>query len=240
LVQDFGTVFGGLAEERSALRAAAVGTLGASRAFAAQRRAVATVLRRLPPTLGSARAATAATAQLGRTAPSVLRELGAALTELTPAIREVPAAARVTVPALRRLAAVRPAAQKLLRALRTVAGPGERTVNSLGTMLGDLRPALATLAPYAPDVTKMITMMSHAGNRRDAQGVLGVIWSLVTTSFYATLPASEKAALDALLKAGAFGLLTNTGVNAYPKPGTQLRPEPFDGHYNRVQRDPGR
>jgi phospholipid/cholesterol/gamma-HCH transport system substrate-binding protein len=240
LVEDFGTVFGGLSEERSALRAAAVGTLGASRAFAAQRSAVASALRRLGPTLGSARAATAATAGLGRTAPPVLGDLGAALTGLTPAIREMPAAARVAVPALRRLGAVRPSAQKLLRALRTVAGPGERTVKSLATTLRDLRPALATLAPYAPDVTKMLTMMSHAGNRRDAQGVLGVIWALVSTSIYATLPASEKAALDALLKAGAFGLLTTSGFNAYPKPGTQLSPQPFDGHYNRVQRDPGR
>jgi phospholipid/cholesterol/gamma-HCH transport system substrate-binding protein len=234
LVADLGVVLEGLAERKTDIRRLVRGGRTAARAFAHESASVRRGLRELPSTLTTAQRTTSHLASVGRRAAPVLDDLGAAMDDLTPAARDLSQASSATLRALRRLHGFAPRAERLLVALRRISAPTRATVPPLTDTLRQLRPLLATFAPYANDAAHFL--VNSAESHRDATGGLAPVTAVFATSTYLTLPKDLKDGMDALLGAGLAKLVNLKGINQYPEPGTAAHTTPLT-RYPRVDAD---
>jgi len=241
LVADLGVVFRAVGERRESIAELVSAARRSATLVAAEDDALRAGLRQLPAALTQVSATTSRLARVGRRAGPVLDDLTASMRRLTPVVDELPPTADATLGALRGLSAAAPAARSLLTALRRAGDPTAAFVPALDSVLRDLRPALEYLAPYSKDAGAFFAGLGQGAATRDAVGNLARIQPILNPTALTLVGETERRALEALVGVGAARLFQLSGSNLYPKPETLATPQPPSGAYPRLQRDaPGR
>lgn len=248
LVRDLGAVFAALGAQREDLRRLARGARDAARAVAGEEAAVRATLRELPPILRQAAATSEGLAGLTGRAVPVLDDLTVVLDRLVPVTKALPAASRATVSALRRLHRATPDANALLRSLRATAPRLRDVVPGVRDLFRHLRPMAAYVEPYSKDIGAAFSTLRSGGGAMDATSYIARPKVVLSDTVLVSAPQELRAPLQALLNAGLAQLTEGgmplvdlaaiDGMNAYPRPGTAGKPEPFRGTYELIRPDP--
>jgi hypothetical protein len=102
-------------------------------------------------------------------------------------------------------------------------------------VLRQIDPAVAYLRPYSREVGSVFANVAAFEGASDATGNLARVQLIFDeSSLNDALPPELDRALSALRKAGLVQFSPGTRTNAYPRPGTLDRPQPFEGTYPRV------
>jgi phospholipid/cholesterol/gamma-HCH transport system substrate-binding protein len=235
LIDDSGKVMQALGERTSQFRALVVDAKATAEAVASRDAQLRATLDQLPSTLAQARQTVGLLSSLSVIATPVFRDLRLASADLVPAVRDLaPAAADARV-LFHQLEPFLAAVQPLLAQLRPAARKLATVVLPLDAFLRQANPAVGYLRAYAREFGSFFSNVNAAVATKDALGNRGRVFGMVGPNQLTNVPASERQLLDAFISAGGFHLLQGTMANAYPKPGTAGNPQPFDGHYTRVQ-----
>jgi phospholipid/cholesterol/gamma-HCH transport system substrate-binding protein len=238
LIDDSGTAMQALGERSSQFRTLVVDAKATAEAVASRDAQLRATLDQLPSTLAQARQTVGQLSNFSVSATPVFRQLRLASADLVPAIRDLaPSAADARV-LFRQLDPFLAAAQPLLSQLRPAATKLATVVLPLDAVLRQANPAVGYLRAYSQEFGSFFSNVNAAVASKDALGNRGRVFAIVGPNQLTNVRPSERQLLDAFISAGGFHVLQGTMTNAYPKPGTAGDPQPFDGHYSRVQPGP--
>ncbi|MGE4428271.1 MAG: MlaD family protein [Solirubrobacteraceae bacterium] len=237
LVDDLGRVLDALADRERAIATLAREGATTADAVARETDGLRAGLAELPATLVEARRTARRLADVGVRVGPVLDDLSRSLDRLGPTLRRLPATSAVTVSALRRLRAVRPDASALLERLAAVAPTAAAAVGPLRDLVAETAPLVRTLAPYAEDTGHLAALLRSIGSSEDATGALARIVAIGSAGVLATMPRGLRDLAGRLQALGIADTIDTRGVNAYPAPGTALKPGP-ERAFRRIDRDP--
>lgn len=238
LIDDSGQVMQALGERTAQFQSLIVDAKATAQAVASRRAELRQTLDELPSTLAQARHTVGLLSGFSRGAVPVFSNLRIAAADLSPAIQQLEptaADARVLFGALKPfLVALRP----LVTQLRPAASKLNTVVLPLDALLRQAQPGLSYLGPYAQEFGSFFSDVNAVTDTKDALGYRGRVFPIAGVDQFTNLTPTERKLVEALVKAGSFGLLTGTRSNPYPNPGSAGDPQPFSGHYHRLQASP--
>jgi phospholipid/cholesterol/gamma-HCH transport system substrate-binding protein len=235
LIDDSGKVMQALGERTSQFRTLVVDAKATAEAVASRDAQLRATLDQLPSTFAQARKTVGLLSNVSVIASPVFRHLRLASADLVPAVRDLaPSAADARV-LFRQLDPFLAAVQPLLSQLRPAATKLATVALPLDAVLRQANPALGYLQAYSQEFGSFFSNVNAAVATKDALGYRGRVFAIVGPNQLTSIPRSQRQLLDAFINAGGFHVLQGTLANAYPKPGTAGNPQPFDGHYSRVQ-----
>ncbi len=234
LIENTGLVLDAFGQRSADLRSLAVDAKASAEAAAARDEKLAASLDELPPTLTKAKDSVQRLASFSTKATPVFRNLKNASKDLAPAVRDLGPASRDTRKLFNRiqpfLRNINPVFQQLAPASRQLA----KMIGPLNAVLREADPFVAYLNPYIKDI------QSFFGNvpavfTKDAVGYKGRVYAQIGPNQLTNLSTTQRALLDALINAGAAGIMQGTKINPYPKPGAIGNPADFTGQVPKVE-----
>jgi phospholipid/cholesterol/gamma-HCH transport system substrate-binding protein len=238
LIDDSGRVMQALGQRTGQFQSLILDAKATAQAVASRSAEMRQALDELPSTLAQARATVGLLSSFSRRATPVFSNLRAASADLSPAIQQLEptaADARVLFGSLKPfLVALRPLVSQL--------GPAASKLNTvvlpLDALLRQADPALSYLSSYSAEFGSFFSNVGAVTDTKDGLGYRGRVFAIGGVNQFTDLTPTARNLVDALVSAGSFGLFTGTRSNPYPKPGTAGDPQPFSGHYDRLQAAP--
>jgi phospholipid/cholesterol/gamma-HCH transport system substrate-binding protein len=197
-------------------------------ATARKRAAVEATVRRLPPLVTSLRTGATKLRQLGVSVAPVARDLRAAAPDLNQALLRLPATTRDLNGLLPSLDTTLDRVPATLRRVPRFDASLRGLLPRTQTLLRDVNPMLAYLAPYGHDLGVLFANFGASFDTLAEDGIRPIRLTATAEGF-----ASFRG--NPVDYSNLTSLLWN---NPYPAPGTVDQPQPWNGTYPRVHRDP--
>lgn len=197
-------------------------------ATARKRAAVEATVRRLPPLVTSLRTGATKLRQLGVAVAPVARDLRTAAPDLNQALRTLPATTRDLNGLLPSLDTTLDRVPATLRRVPRFDAGLRGLLPRTQTLLRDVNPMLAYLAPYGHDLGVLFGSFGASFDTLAEDGTRPIRLTATAEGF-----ASVRG--NPVDYSNLTSLLWN---NPYPAPGTVDQPQPWNGTYPRVHRDP--
>jgi virulence factor Mce-like protein len=225
LIDDSGQVMQALGERTAQFQQLVVDAKSTAEAVASRAAQLRATFADLPSTLAQARVTVAALGRFSSRATPVFSNLRAASTQLSPAIEQLAPTAAESRVLFRELRPFLVAVQPLVSALRPAASKLRTVVLPLDALLRQADPALAYLTAYSREFGSFFSNVNAVTDTKDGLGYRGRVYAIVGAQQFTDLTPAEQNLLNALEKAGTFGLLSGTRSNPYPQPGTAGSPD---------------
>lgn len=228
-VERFGDIAQAVGDRGRATRELAAGLRTTATAVAERDGSLRQTLSRLPAALGAVRSVSGTLRRVSAASTPVVANLARTVDDLRPAVRDLRPGAAELRGVIGRLGSAAGPLDNALQSLRTASPSLVRVFSNTRGLMCELNPFVKYVAPYAKDVTAILTNMSSASNYHDATGHaarLGVVLSPDSAAIYT--PEVDKQ-VDSLMKTGVMGTLNVRGWNPLPAPGTAGKPRGGEG-----------
>jgi len=236
VVTNTNVVLGTLAERKRSLQSLTRSLETTARTAAERDKSIAGIVRTLPATLRNVRIAAGGLERFGDAATPVLTDLTEAAGPLTTSLRALTPAASATRRLLVGLPKLTQRANPLLGRLRTFAKQAPALTREIPSLLCQTNPILDYLAPYHREAG---SFFANVGMSNDAGDQLGrnpiTVVAGVDANALRMFDGLAPNLVDQLLDATGVEVFKQMQYNPYPKPGSLLSPQPFDGKVPEVK-----
>lgn len=234
LIDHAGTAMAAVGRREQQVQTLITSAKATAEAVAARDKQLRQTFAELAPTMRQARGSLSTLSGFSDRATPVVATLDGAVRRLEPVVRDLRPTAVDARALVRDLPGFMKVADPMLERLTGFSKTARPALDPLDASLREINPALEYIAPYYRELGATLANMGSAFNH-DSYGHFGHVFPLVSPASAAVWTPAMKQALDALVQAGVVGKFYNPQNNAYAKPGTTAKPEPFDGRYPRVQ-----
>jgi phospholipid/cholesterol/gamma-HCH transport system substrate-binding protein len=241
LIGNTGKVMQAFGDRTADLRSLVVDAKATAEAAASRDAQLREAIDELPATLNQVQKSVNTLGSFSGRATPVFRNLKLASADLAPAVRDLGPAARDARTLFKELTPFLKAIDPALTQLKPATASLTKIVNPLDGFLRQAIPFAQYMARYSRDAGTFFANVGSLFGAKDALGThVGRVFPMYGENQFVDLTDTQRKLLDSLIKAGGFDKLHKTQLNSFPKPGTAGNPQPFDGHYDRVEALPAK
>lgn len=241
LIGNTGKVMQAFGERSSDLQRLIVDAKATAEAAASRDAQFRDAIDELPSTLSQVQKSVTTLSSFSGRATPVFRNLKTASADLSPAIEDLGPTSKATRSLFNELTPFLKAIDPALDELKPATNQLVKIVNPLDAFLRQASPMAAYLSRYARDFGTMFANVGSLFGGKDARGThVGRVFPMYGENQFVDLSDTQRKFLDSLIEAGGFQKIHGTQKNSYQKPGAAGNPQPFDGHYDRVEALPAK